>query len=212
MPPLLIWIKSDFPLRPDTDFLPPLRAAQSMLEFARSKIMYDFKNGLSETLNDGSRVVIRPISAADAELEREFIENLSPDSRRQRFLNHIKHPTPELIRQLTDIDQLQHVALMALVEVGGQQRAVGVSRYVLDDDGHSGECALVVADDWRNRGLGTLLMARLLEIARSRKIKKLYSIDSSENFRIQSLVKRMGFQSHLDPRDATQIVHTKYLG
>lgn len=173
--------------------------------------MLNSENRWIETLRDGSRVVIRPISAADAELERDFIEGLSPDSRRQRFLSQMKHPTPELIRQLTEIDQVKHVALMATVNEDDQQKAVGVARYALDDGGDGAECALSVADSWQNRGLGTVLANRLLEIARARKIKKLYSIDSAENFRIQNLVNQLGFQSHLNPDDATQMIHTKYL-
>ena len=39
----------------------------------------------TETLPDGSRVVIRPIRPTDVELERRFIEALSPEARRYRF-------------------------------------------------------------------------------------------------------------------------------
>jgi len=173
--------------------------------------MLNSENRWIETLNDGSRVIIRPITVADTELERDYIESLSPDSRWQRFLSQMNHPTPELIRQLTDIDQVRHVALMAVANENGKQQAVGVSRYALDATGDTAECALSVADSWQNRGLGTVLMNRLVDIACAQKVKKLYSIDSAENFRIQNLVKRLGFQSHLNPDDATQIIHTKYL-
>ncbi len=173
--------------------------------------MLNSENRWVETLNDGSSVGIRPITAADTELERDFIERLSPDSRWFRFLNQMKHPTPELIRQLTDIDQVKHVALIATINENDCQQAVGVARYALDDSGDSAECALSVADSWQKKGLGTALMNHLLEIACARKIKKLYSIDSAENFRMQDLVKGLGFHSHQNPDDATQIIHTKYL-
>lgn len=173
--------------------------------------MLSSENRWIETLNDGSRVVIRPITPADAELERDYIERLSPASRWQRFLSQMKHPTPELIRQLTDVDQINHVALMAIVNENGRQQAIGVARYAVDAGGDSAECALSVADSWQNRGLGTVLMNHLVDIAHAQKIQKLYSIDSAENFRIQNLVRRLGFQSHLNPDDATQMIHTKQL-
>ena len=40
----------------------------------------------TETLSDGTHVLIRLIRSSDAELERAFIEHLSPESRRFRFL------------------------------------------------------------------------------------------------------------------------------
>ena len=39
-----------------------------------------------ETLRDGSQVTIRPVTKGDIELERQFIEGLSPEARRYRFL------------------------------------------------------------------------------------------------------------------------------
>ena len=57
-----------------------------------------------ETLRDGSKVTIRPILKEDVELERKFIEGLSPQSRRYRFLYSIVTPTNALLKQLTEPD------------------------------------------------------------------------------------------------------------
>jgi len=46
-----------------------------------------------EKLRDGTTVLIRPIRGEDAEIERRFIEQLSPAARRLRFLGEIKTPT-----------------------------------------------------------------------------------------------------------------------
>ena len=57
-----------------------------------------------EKLRDGTTVLIRPIHATDIELERRFIEALSPESRRLRFLGQVGTPSPALLAQLTNPD------------------------------------------------------------------------------------------------------------
>ena len=41
-------------------------------------------------LRDGSTVLIRPIHGDDVEIERRFIERLSPQAKRFRFLGEIR--------------------------------------------------------------------------------------------------------------------------
>ena len=47
----------------------------------------------TETLRDARQVVIRPVCPSDAAAERLFIESLSPQSRRYRFLGDVRHPS-----------------------------------------------------------------------------------------------------------------------
>jgi len=81
-----------------------------------------------ETLPDQSTVVIRPLLPGDATAEREFIEDLSPESRRYRFLGQVANPSQALIAQLTNVDFSHDVALAATVPEHGRDRFVGVGR------------------------------------------------------------------------------------
>lgn len=162
----------------------------------------------TEKLRDGTHVMIRPIRKGDAELERRFIERLSDETRRFRFLGVIKTPSAALLKQLTDIDYQHDMAFVALVHDEGEKREVGVSRFSVAPDGQASECAVVVADNWQGRGLGTLLMRHLIEVARSRGIRRMISIDASENMRMRDLAHFLGFHSRRDPQDAHQIVYT----
>lgn len=161
----------------------------------------------TETLRDDSHVVIRPITTQDKAAEREFIEGLSPESRRFRFLGQVKIPSDSLIRQLTDIDYDKQVAFVAVVPGEGREQIVGVSRYSMDEDETSCECAVTVDDDWHNRGLGTLLMRHLIEVARARGIRRMVSIEAADNFRMRDLAAFLGFDTHADPDDASQVIH-----
>jgi GNAT superfamily N-acetyltransferase len=160
-----------------------------------------------ETLRDGSRVTIRPIGPQDIELERRFIQELSPEARRYRFLGTIGAPSEVLLKRLTTIDDTREAALIALADEPDGPRAVGVARFSATPDGQA-EVAVTVADDWRHRGLATLLMNRLAGIARSRGIRAFYSIDSAGNEPMRDLAAHLGFTRRPDSSDSTQVIYT----
>lgn len=161
----------------------------------------------TETLRDRTRVVIRPVTRKDAAEERQFIESLSPQARRFRFLGQVRHPGDELISRLTDIDYRHDVAFAAVVPDGAREKFLGVSRYGTSNDGTSCECAVSVLDEWQDKGLGTALMKHLIEVAKARGIQHMYSIDSVENLEMADLAKHLGFARRIDPDDSAQVIH-----
>lgn len=182
-------------------------AKQSKAANRRAKRAGGVEAQWHETLRDGTSVLIRPIRETDAELERRFIEGLSPRSRRLRFLGEISTPSPALLRQLTRPDPAREVALVALIAAGAEKREIGVARFSASADGRSCECAVVVSDDWHDRGLATLLLRHLIDIARARGIERMYSMDAADNDAMRELAAHLGFERRPDPNDATQVLH-----
>ena len=166
----------------------------------------------NETLDNGTKLLIRAISKDDVELVRDFIERMSPDARRMRFLGQINAPSDELIKSLTDLDFDREMALVATIDHDGSEVEIGVSRYATGADPTAAESAVTVADDWQHRGIGTLLMRRLIEVARARGLKRLFSIDDPDNTKMQDLAKDLGFTRHFDPDNPHEVVHTLDLG
>jgi len=166
----------------------------------------------NETLENGTAVMIRPIDTSDAGLERDFIARLSPEARRMRFLGQIGEPSDALIRSLTDLDFSHDMALVATVEHRGVPFEIGVARYATGEDRTVGECAIVVADEWQHRGLGSLLMHRLIDIARSRGLKKLFSVDDPANTKMRQLAAELGFTRDFDPDNPHEVTHNLILG
>ena len=159
------------------------------------------------TLRDGSEVTIRTLRKEDGRLDRDFIRNLSPESRWMRFLGQIGEPSDSLIRKLTELDYQHDMAFIALSREVGNVHAIGVSRYSLAPDGQSCECAVAVADAWQGKGLGTALMHGLIDIARRRGIRTMFSLDASENERMRELARDLGFKREQDPDDSTRVIH-----
>lgn len=160
-----------------------------------------------EHLNDGSHVLIRPIRPEDAEREADFIRNLSPQSRRFRFLGAVKEVSPALLDKLLQADYSKRMAFIALVYENGKLLEVGVSRYAATQENSQCECSVTVADAWQHLGLGTALMKHLIETARQNGFRQMYSVDSAANTHLQALLQGLGFHRTRDPEDATQVIH-----
>lgn len=160
----------------------------------------------SETLRDRSHVVIRPITRLDKEAERQFIEQLPPESRRFRFLGQVAHPSESLLEQLTDIDWQHEIAFVAVTQEDAHERIVGVSRYSSDRDGLNCECTVTVSESWQQKGLGTLLMKHLIEVARVKGMRRMIAIVSAENVQMNDLARHLGFHLRVDPDDAGQVI------
>jgi RimJ/RimL family protein N-acetyltransferase len=159
-------------------------------------------------LRDGTMIVIRPIRASDVALERDFIEQLSPKSRRFRFLGSIKTPSAELLKQFTQPQLTGGAAYVALLGEGSATREIGVCRYSAGEDEGSCECAVAVSDDWQGKGLATLLMHRLIDTARANGLRRMYSIDATDNDEMRRLAGHLGFKCEAQPNEPTLVTHT----
>jgi GNAT superfamily N-acetyltransferase len=160
-----------------------------------------------DKLRDGTRVLIRPIGKDDGALERAFIERLSPESREYRFLGQVT-ASDDLVRELTNLNYQRDMAFIALRHDAGEKREIGVSRFCVSRDGESCECAVAVSDEWQDKGLGTLLMRHLIEVARQRGIKRMISIDMAENVGMRNLAKSLGFDRTIYHDHPSEVLHT----
>lgn len=163
--------------------------------------------GWRETLRDGTPVLIRSIRSEDADLERRFVEELSPESREFRFLGQVK-VSDDMVRRLTNVDPKTGVALVALLPGPAGDRQIGAGRFCLDGDRATCECAVVVSDEWQGKGLGYLLMHHLIDIARERGVRRMYSIDSTENHKMRELAAACGFERAVNPDFPSEAIHS----
>jgi len=161
-----------------------------------------------EVLRDGTRVVIRPIRADDIEHERRFIGSLSPRVRRFRFLDTINTPSAELLRQMTVVDPATGVAYVAVIGEGAREQQIGVARFSAPGGELDCEFAVTVGDAWQNRGLGTLLMRRLVEAARARGMDAMHSSDAADNDLMRKFAQHLQMQHQRDPQDATLVLYS----
>lgn len=162
-------------------------------------------------LADGTDVTLRPIRPEDAEIEHEFVYNLPQQSKYFRFLQNLKSLSREMLVRFTQIDYDREMALIAVCEQQDRQVEIGVARYTTAPDGESCEFAIVVADEWQHRGIGTRLMRALINIAKTRGLKTMKGDVLSNNANMLGLMRKMGFTVHPHPDGLTMKMVTKIL-
>ena len=141
-------------------------------------------------LTDGTRVLIREIRPSDKELLRAGHGRLSEETVRRRFLA----PKPELsareLRYLTEVDGVDHIALVAISATTGNLVAVARAVRLLDDP-QTAEWAIVVADPLQGTGLGTALIRALVEEARRQGIRRFTATVAGENRAVLRLLRHI---------------------
>ena len=161
-------------------------------------------------LSDGTNIKIRPIRPEDASIEQSFIRELSPQSKYFRFMQGLNELDQKMLVRFTQLDYNRELALIAVLESHDKETELGVARYVTNPDGESCEFALVVADKWQHRGIGSRLMSALFEAARQRGIKRMEGEILANNENMLKLAGSLGFslQTSDDPgiRDAIKLL------
>jgi RimJ/RimL family protein N-acetyltransferase len=125
-------------------------------------------------LRDGTPVQLRAIRPEDKERLRIAFERLSLRSVYRRFFHAVTALTPEMLRQLTELDFRDHVGLVLCVHDETGERLIAVARFVrVAAQSERAEFAITVADDYQNRGAATLLLQQLVRIARAGRVREL---------------------------------------
>jgi RimJ/RimL family protein N-acetyltransferase len=98
--------------------------------------------------------------------------HLSERSVYQRFLTPKPRLTSSELRYLTEVDFVDHYALVAVL-ARSPQVVVGVGRWVRSSESPTdAEIAIVIADELQGRGVGTQLGRALADAARTRGIER----------------------------------------
>jgi acetyltransferase len=162
-------------------------------------------------LADGTDIVLRPIRPEDALIEETFVNGLSEQSKYFRFMRALKEITREMVVRFTQPDYDREMAFIAVVDQGGEEIEIGVARYYTNPDGRTCEFALVVADAWQGKGIGTQLMTRLMNVARDRGLDTIEGDILADNAPMLHLMRKLGFSTRAAPDDPTLMIAARPL-
>jgi acetyltransferase len=98
-----------------------------------------------------------------------------------------------MLARLSQLDYDREMALAALETRDKQERMLGVGRLSANPDGTEAEMALAVGDPWQGKGIGTLLLEKLISIAAERGLKTLWGAVLPEDKAMLALGERLGF-------------------
>lgn len=116
------------------------------------------------TLPNGLQVQIRPVRPADKSELQDGLKRLSAETIRKRFLAAKPRFSSSELRYLTEVDGINHIALVAVSLDTGH--ILGVARAVrLPEQPDTAEWAILVADPLQGQGLGRRLAELIAEAA-----------------------------------------------
>jgi RimJ/RimL family protein N-acetyltransferase len=114
------------------------------------------------TLRDGTPVLLRQIRPQDREELAAGLRALSPASRYLRFHEDLAELTSEQLAYLTEVDHVDHEAIVAIDLDRPEHPGIAVARYIRDPfDREVAEAVVTVADRYQGRGAATLLLGAL---------------------------------------------------
>lgn len=159
-------------------------------------------------LRDGRCVALRPLETSSASRFQQFIRDLSPVARSNRFHAGFREAPAPLLQALTAADQAGHVAWVA-EDCAGHGPIVAEARYVMADG--EAELALAVADRWRHQGMGRHLLCRLLRHAATAGARRIKGFIRGDNQPMLRLALDAGFELHPAADDPSVVVAERNL-
>lgn len=145
----------------------------------------------------GERILLRPIKPEDGAQHVEFFSALTPEDVRLRMFMHMRELSHAQLARMTQIDYNREMAFIATRRrKDGTPETLGVARIIFDPDNIQGEFAVTVRSDLKSKGLGTLLMHKLIRHSRERGTHEIVGETLCENKALLGLVKRFGFTVH----------------
>lgn len=143
---------------------------------------------------DGRRVLLRPIRPEDEPQHARFLSRIDPRDLQLRFFHAVKSLPRSALARFTQIDYDREMAFIAVAPGSdGAPETLGVVRACSDPDGVNAEFAILVRSDLKARGLGMLLMRKIVAYCRGRGITRLVGEVMSGNSRMLDLAHQLGF-------------------
>lgn len=182
-----------------------VRVRRATVSAAERLAIRPYPRELEETLAlpDGRRVFVRPIRPEDEPALHAFHAHLHPDDIRFRFFNLVRELPHSQAARFTQLDYDREMAFVALPvayeePAGGAPREgdlLGVVRTVTDPDNERAEFAIVVRSDEKGRGLGHLLLEKMIRYCRGRGTREIVGQVLPDNRAMLELAHSLGFTS-----------------
>jgi acetyl coenzyme A synthetase (ADP forming)-like protein len=142
-------------------------------------------------LRDGSTLHVRPIRPDDEAGLLAFYAALSEDARVMRFFSPLSDAA--LIQQVRRDVAVDHVRRVGLVATHGPRQQVVAEASYSTVDGDHAEVAFAVAGAYQGRGVATILLGQLAEIAASHEIHTFQALVLPDNQPMIDVFRQAGF-------------------
>jgi acyl-CoA hydrolase/GNAT superfamily N-acetyltransferase len=137
---------------------------------------------LEETIDiEGQEVTVRPAKPVDERRIQEHFYNLDKDDVVARFFHEKTSFLQEEVEDVSQIDYVKDLTVVAVVGEFGFGRVVAIGEYLIDPATNVAEIAFSVSKDYQKKGMGKILLNKLAAAARENHISGLVAYTSPQN-------------------------------
>ncbi|WP_324827713.1 GNAT family N-acetyltransferase [Qipengyuania zhejiangensis] len=152
----------------------------------------------------GLRLDLRPVTLDDGPLLADLFDRLTVEDLRFRFLTGLDAVKPHQVATMLEVDHRQAEHLLAFDKATGT--LVASVMIVADPAMEVAEVAVVVAREFRGKGIGWTLLRHATDLARERGIRTLRSVESRANHDALEVERTLGFEAHPYDGDPTMVL------
>ncbi len=155
---------------------------------------------------DGTELTLRPIRPEDGERLAEFYRQATSADMRLRFFMARRVVLRSELARCTQIDYDREMSLVALApgpNLAQEAQMVGEVRAVCDPDKLRAEFAIQIASPWQAKGLGRLLLDKLVLHLRAGGVGEVFGLCLQENRGMAALAQEAGFTISSGPEGGT---------
>lgn len=145
------------------------------------------------TTSQGLELYLRPVKISDEPLLKDFFYALTDKSLYRRFISSRKDMPHERLQEFVIIDYTRELILLAETVQDEKQIIVGLAQYGIDESAHVAEAAVVVRDDWHNKGIGTVLISHLTFLAKKNGLLGFTAEVLRENKNVLRVIEKMNY-------------------
>ena len=188
-----------------TDVLTPPKEIRKQERFRReelSKRSQGFKSfpktWVAFRKVNGAEITIRTIRPEDEAMMVEFHKTLSDYSVHFRYFGAIslrERTLHERLRRHCAVDCTRELALVAVRE---RSEILGVGRLFKNPARNDAEFAILIADPWQGKGLGTEILKLLVRLGRRSGLSRIVGHILDGNLAMTRASERVGFELHFN--------------
>ncbi len=179
---------------------PSLSAAVRPGEIADTLRIVCERNGHCR-LEDGTEVCLRLIEPTDGPACTEMLSACTPRSLYSRYERVVTEPLGDLAGRLCCPDPQAEVTVVAETCVNGARFLIGVAQLLADPAHETAEYAVLVADPWQSKGLGSAFTDCCLRLAHTWGVGRVVAEFLPGNMRIIRILEKRAFDMYRDMQE-----------
>jgi acetyltransferase len=152
--------------------------------------------------DNGQTLTLRPIRPEDEAQHLAFFNCLTPEDIRMRVFYSRRSMEHTELARLTQIDYEREMCFIAtLPTADGKEETLGSVRGISDPNNDAAEFGIIIRSDLKGKGLGWILMDKLIRYLRAYGTQRIVGTILRENKGMLGLASRLGFSVQAHPED-----------